>query len=566
MIGASELDASGVALDKVLNRDQSYLITENGEKVSVVLECLQLPETEDLLFFALPADQLRGPSLGSDSDIDFLRIFDDAPIGIASLDHDGRVLGHNRVFSEFVNEGSLEGEPLLLDLVSADDRDATEAQLTRARDGRMMGEGENLSFTDTPSKSAQTFVSRIGRDEDARLIVYLFDATERKRLEEQFVQAQKMQAVGQLAGGVAHDFNNLLTAIIGFCDLLLLRHGAGDQSFSDIMQIKQNANRAANLVRQLLAFSRQQTLRPKVLDITDILAETSNLVRRLIGETIDLKMVHGRNLGTVRADEGQLEQVIINLAVNARDAMQDGGTLTISTHGVGREDSKSSEFHDLPANEYTLIRIADSGTGIAAENLEKIFEPFFTTKEVGKGTGLGLSTVYGIVTQTGGFIYVTSEVGTGTTFHIFLPVHTQEDKQPAEDLFESKTVDLTGRGTILLVEDEDPVRMFASRALVNKGYEVLEADCGEAGLEIVKDHESSIDLLISDVVMPNMDGPELVKQAQAIRPDMRVIFISGYAEDEFRRNLADEEFRFLPKPFTLKQLAEEVKTVMEPDT
>jgi two-component system cell cycle sensor histidine kinase/response regulator CckA len=373
-----------------------------------------------------------------------------------------------------------------------------------------------------------------------------------------------MQAVGQLAGGVAHDFNNLLTAMIGFCDLLLLRFRPGDPSFADIMQIKQNANRAANLVRQLLAFSRQQTLQPRVLSITDVLVELSHLLRRLIGENIELKVVHGRDLGVVKVDQGQLEQVIINLAVNARDAMTAGGSLTIRTSNATTTAPIRRGLEVMPPGDYVLIEVTDTGIGIPKENLERIFEPFFSTKEVGSGTGLGLSTVYGIVRQTGGFVLVESEPGHGATFQIYLPRHQASDAAAQRvDSGETSSGDLTGAGTVLLVEDEDPVRLFSARALRNKGYRVIEAKSGEAALELITEGKEHIDLLVTDVVMPKMDGPALIRRVRQIHPDLKVIFISGYTEDSFRKRLdADSEIHFLPKPFSLKQLAGKVKEVM----
>jgi two-component system cell cycle sensor histidine kinase/response regulator CckA len=377
-----------------------------------------------------------------------------------------------------------------------------------------------------------------------------------------------MQAVGQLAGGVAHDFNNLLTAMIGFCDLLLLRFRPGDQSFADIMQIKQNANRAANLVRQLLAFSRQQTLQPRVIDIGEVLSELSHLLNRLLGENVELKMVQGRNLGTVRVDQGQLEQVIINLAVNARDAMPGGGTLTLKTSNVERTEPIYRDLEVMPPGAYVLIEVSDDGTGIPREIIGRIFEPFFSTKEVGSGTGLGLSTVYGIVKQTGGFIFVESEVGIGTKFSLYLPHHQRRDGEAGPVThFDALEVmaprDLTGAGTILLVEDEDPVRLFSARALRNKGYTVLEAKSGEAALQIIDEGTESIDLIITDVVMPRMDGPTLIKQVRETHPDVKVIFISGYTEDTFRKRIGDEsDIQFLAKPFSLKQLAFKVKEIM----
>jgi two-component system cell cycle sensor histidine kinase/response regulator CckA len=408
-----------------------------------------------------------------------------------------------------------------------------------------------------------------------RLIVHLIDITEQKNLELRFAHSQKMQAVGQLAGGVAHDFNNLLTAMIGFCDLLLMRHPAGDQSFADIMQIKQNANRAANLVRQLLAFSRRQTLQPKVLDITEVLAELSNLVRRLIGENIELKMVHGRDLGHVRADQGQLEQVMINLAVNARDAMTGGGVLTIHTsktiinakNPLPRDwVTAAEEDSTIPSGEYVLVEVIDTGCGIPRAIMQKIFEPFFSTKEVGSGTGLGLSTVYGIVKQSGGDIFFSSREAEGTRFSLLFPsIAPQEAASAApesEQADKTSTGDLTGKGTILLVEDETPVRIFAARAMRNKGYTVLEADCAETAIEIMKQQGHEVQVIVTDVIMPGMNGPTMIDQITPQYPNVKVIFISGYAEDIFVNNYGTERsFNFLAKPFTLKQLASKIKEV-----
>lgn len=404
-------------------------------------------------------------------------------------------------------------------------------------------------------------------------ILQCVDNTEQRNLETRFAHSQKMQAVGQLAGGVAHDFNNLLTAMIGFCDLLLMRHPAGDPSFADIMQIKQNANRAANLVRQLLAFSRKQTLQPKIIDFTDVLVELSHLIRRLIGENIELNIVHGRDLGMIKADQGQLEQVVINLAVNARDAMARGGTLSIRTSNVtimpqtnpGRTMISPSVEDNIVNGQYLLFEVTDTGCGIPRELIQQVFEPFFSTKEVGSGTGLGLSTVYGIVKQTGGYIYVSSTPGEGTTFHIYFPRHTQDNAAKADNTERPSTMDLTGSGTILLVEDETPVRIFASRALTNKGYTVLEADSAETALEIIEREGGNIKIIISDVVMPGMTGPEMVQKVSRTYPHLKVIFISGYAEDAFLDVYGEEkrEFNFLPKPFTLKQLASKVKEVIE---
>ena len=495
----------------------------------------------------------------------FQRFFANAPVGIALLDHEGRLDEANRALGELFDSSPQEliGEKLI-EYFHEQDREAIAAKLAEAAEGRTPLGAVEVRLK--RGRTAALFVSQLdaGNAADGGLILHFIDTTEQKNLEVQFAQSQKMQAIGQLAGGVAHDFNNLLTAMIGFCDLLLLRFRPGDPSFADIMQIKQNANRAANLVRQLLAFSRQQTLQPRILNITDVLAELSHLLRRLIGENIELKMVHGRDLGVVKVDQGQLEQVIINLVVNARDAMPGGGALTVRTSNITTADRTRSGHEIMPPGDYVLIEVEDTGKGIAKENLVRIFEPFFTTKEVGSGTGLGLSTVYGIVKQTGGFVFVNSALGKGAVFSIYLLRHQHGEGAVARgEAGEAATPrDLTGAGTVLLVEDEDPVRLFSARALRTKGYKVIEAKSGEAALEVIRATEA-IDLLITDVVMPQMDGPGLIREVRRTHPDMKVIFISGYTEDSFRKRLhSDAEIHFLPKPFSLKQLASKVKEVM----
>jgi len=419
-----------------------------------------------------------------------------------------------------------------------------------------------------------------GEGAEEAAIVYAVETTEQKALEGQMAQSQKMQAVGQLAGGIAHDFNNVLTAIIMSSDLLLTNHRPSDPSFPDIMNIKQNANRAASLVRQLLAFSRKQTMRPEVLNLTDVLADLRMLLQRLVGNPVKLKVDHGRDLWPVKADVGQFEQVIVNLTVNARDAMPEGGELTIRTKNVSTEECAAYAYRELVAGDYVVVEVQDSGTGIPPDVLKKVFEPFFTTKEVGKGTGLGLSMVYGIVKQTGGFIFCDSEVGKGTVFRIFLPRHAAEVRvlaeagamqpvtaeangaQPIKVAEASR--DLSGSATVLLVEDEDAVRMGGMRALTSRGYTVHEASSGVEALEVFDELEGKIDIVVSDVVMPEMDGPTLLGELRKRQPDIKFIFVSGYAEDAFAKNLpADAQFGFLPKPFSLKQLATVVKEVLE---
>jgi two-component system cell cycle sensor histidine kinase/response regulator CckA len=502
----------------------------------------------------------------------FQRFFANAPVGIALIDRFGHLEEANRALGELfgARPQDLIGEPLI-EFVNEEDRREIAVKLAAAADGAVPPGPVELRLKGPRDKTSVVFLSRLDGIEggDGGLMLHFIDATEQKNLEAQFAQSQKMQAVGQLAGGVAHDFNNLLTAMIGFCDLLLMRFRPGDPSFADIMQVKQNANRAANLVRQLLAFSRRQTLQPRIIDITDVLVELSHLLRRLIGENIELKVVLGRDLGLVKVDQGQLEQVIINLAVNARDAMPSGGTLTIRTDNANQTAALRRGPEIMPAGQYVSIEVADTGVGIPKTNLARIFEPFFSTKEVGSGTGLGLSTVYGIVKQTGGFVFVDSAPGKGATFQIYLPRHELAEAASAaraEPVEAPVAQDLTGIGTVMLVEDEDPVRIFGARALRNKGYTVIEAKSGEAALELIRSAERAPDLLITDVVMPRMDGPGLIREVREIHPDMKVIFISGYTEDSFRQRLdSDSEIHFLPKPFSLKQLATKVKDVISGD-
>ncbi|MBV8060983.1 MAG: response regulator [Alphaproteobacteria bacterium] len=513
------------------------------------------------------------------SEYRFQRLFAEAPIGVVLVDGKLEVLECNNAFHHIVRRprGSVVGLNVA-DLVKQSDKANATARLTEVVKGGDLAKALELHLIADRDIICQVFIKRFNlsvsqhdaktdNDTEQGLMLYFIDATEHKYLEMQFAQSQKMQAIGQLAGGVAHDFNNLLTAMIGFCDLLLQRHKPGDQSFNDIMQIKQNGNRASSLVKQLLAFSRQQTLQPQVLNVADVLADLTSLMRRLIGSTVKLDMVHGRDVGQIKADKGQLEQVLINLVVNARDAMQQGGTVVIKS---SMKPVTQSTLHgrDITPGEYVAIEVIDTGCGMSKEIISRIFEPFFSTKEVGQGTGLGLSTVYGIVRQFGGFVDVQSEVGKGSTFTVCLPryVETAEDvaaRQAAAN--EDKPgPDLTGAGTILLVEDEDAVRVFSTRALRNKGYNILEARSGEEALAVIeREGGDKIDLIVTDVVMPQMDGPTMYKKIREKWLDMKVIFVSGYTEDRLREQFTSGEvIYFLPKPFTLKQLAGKVKDVL----
>ncbi len=497
----------------------------------------------------------------------FQRFFEEAPLGIAMLNPEGALNDCNQALASMLSYRieEIENRPFE-SLIHEENRDSVLATLKRIETGGQTPPVEiTLLGRDDKAVAAQMFARKLLGSES--IVLHFIDLTQQKQLEAQFVQSQKMQAIGQLAGGVAHDFNNLLTAMIGFCDLLLLRHKPGDPSFSDIMQIKQNSNRAANLVRQLLAFSRQQTLRPKVQDITDILTEISHLVRRLIGSNIELQVIHGQDLGLVKVDAGQMEQVLINLAVNARDAMEgSSGELTIRTFAFENAKPYACITDEMPPGQWVALAVEDTGHGIPSDLITRILEPFFTTKEVGQGTGLGLATVYGIVRQTGGYLDINSKVGSGTTFTIYLP-RAQESERSEEietiSVEEDTSRDLTGMARIMLVEDEDAVRTFSARALANKGYEVLEAESGEAALGVVAANKDfPIDLMITDVIMPNMDGPTLARTLREQRPDLKIIFISGYTEEKLKDHMGDNIW-FLPKPFTLKQLAAKVKEALE---
>jgi signal transduction histidine kinase/CheY-like chemotaxis protein len=497
-----------------------------------------------------------------------LQLFESSPVGIALIAADGAMNVCNPAFQDMMGRTLEEmhgANPTTL--VRDDSQDSFMQRLESVAAGDLPDGPIDVVPASAPDRVISVFATLVGDNPAGQAVVlHCLDSTAQRNLEIQFGQSQKMQAVGQLAGGIAHDFNNLLTAMIGFCDLLLLRHRPGEQSFADIMQIKQNANRAADLVRQLLAFSRQQTLKPKTLNMTDVLSDLSHLLKRLVGASVELDVLHGRDIGPVRADRGQLEQVIINLVVNARDAMPDGGKVGIRTRKLHQETPTKIGSEVLPAGDWTVIDIVDHGVGIARENLDRIFEPFFSTKDVGSGTGLGLSTVYGIVKQFDGFIAVDSTVGQGTTFSVYLPRHEvveEAAQQAPAAAAASPPRDLTGAGTILLVEDEDPVRLFGSRALRNKGYTVLEAASGQIALDLLSERDAPVDLIVTDIMMPQMDGTALIKQVRERWPNVAIICISGYAEDTFRQKLSDSrDVHFLSKPFSLDQLAGLVKDVM----
>ncbi len=513
------------------------------------------------------------------AEVRFMRFFQNTPMAIATVDKNGGIARSNARFAAAF-EGMLSENRSILSVVGERDRPALEAAIAKAASGQGDIAPVEAALAGTSERWANFFVSSV-EDEDRdgeAAIVYALETTAERTLENRVYQQQKMESVGQLAGGIAHDFNNVLSAIMMATGFLLNAHKPTDPSFQDIIQIKQNANRAAALVRQLLAFSRKQTLRPQVLDLNETLSDLTMLLRRLIGERVTLIPAFARDLWPVKVDLSQLEQVVVNLAVNARDAMPDGGKLTVRTANVTAAEGVKFGYKGMPVADYVLVEVSDTGTGIPPDIIEKIFEPFFSTKEVGKGTGLGLSTVYGIVKQTGGFVYADSEPGR-TSFRIFLPRHVPgiEDAPaplattaPALDsaataaanLAKSAASDLTGQGVILLVEDEEGLRALNGRGLKSRGYTVLEAGNGVEALEVLAEH-GHVDLVVSDVVMPEMDGPTLLKELRARDPKVKIIFVSGYAEEAFAKNLpTNEQYAFLAKPFTLKQLVAIVKQTL----
>ncbi len=538
-------------------------------------------------------------------------LFNQAPIGILFIEESGNIKKLNPQAQEFLNLNNIPQNQNIFDFVQPEDYENLLQEIKKICMGEQKSSNLDVHIKNgEEEKIAHLYLSVTQTlhgtsNNNNGIMVYLTDATKQKSLEVQFAQAQKMQAVGQLAGGVAHDFNNLLTAMIGFCDLLLQRHGVGDPSFADLIQIKQNANRAAGLVRQLLAFSKKQPLKPKLINITENFTELNHMLKRILGEQIILKFYHGSDLGFVRVDPVQFSQVIINLAVNAKDAMKGCGTLTISTRVAVQAEPYHFGSDIVSPGEFVVIDVKDTGCGIPKENLNRIFEPFFSTKEnvVGSGTGLGLAMVYGIVQQTKGFIKVDSTVNVGTTFSIYLP---RVDKDNENDVSDDTTQDvvvnkdgtpiLTVQETIkspialnqklifglnvsssidrkennkeisstriLFVEDEDSVRTFALRALKKKGYDVIGCNSAENALEQLE-HDTKFDLLITDMVMPGKTGAELAAIVKEKIPNIKVILASGYSEEIAKRELSESEnFEFMAKPFSLGDLTAKVFDVL----
>ena len=489
------------------------------------------------------------------------------PVALVQIELDGTILWANDAARRMLGPAACAGNALA-SLIEHRGR-----PLSSLIEEAMLDEGQSHTETvratgGAPDTFAQLAFTRVEIDGEDILLGVLTDASELRQLEDKFAQSQKMEAIGKLAGGVAHDFNNLLTAINGHCDLLLLGRDASQTDYSDLMQIKQNANRAAALVRQLLAFSRKQTLNPEVISLKDVVTDTLYLLDRLIGDQVVLTLDHGRDGdAVVRIDRQQIEQALMNLVVNARDAMADGGTVTISTRLRHFSEDESRQGVHINSGAYVELAVADEGSGIDEAVLDKVFDPFFTTKPLGEGTGLGLSTVYGIVKQSGGYIFAENRAEGGACFRILLPQAHESDMaapEPGAAAAEAKR-DLTGQGSILLVEDEASVRSIAARALTLRGYQVTAVDAAREALGIVEDPGQPIDLVVSDVMMPGMDGPSFAARAREIRPGLRVLFVSGYAEEAFLRNMSDPDYAFLAKPFSITELTAKVKEVMALD-
>ena len=407
---------------------------------------------------------------------------------------------------------------------------------------------------------------RVVRDESGRpqrLIGAIVDISERKRLEDELRQAQKMEAIGRLAGGVAHDFNNLLTVIHGYSEMLMRDIGKPERAAQHIDEIKKGADRAAALTRQLLAFSRRQVLAPEVMDLHAVVTNMAAMLHRLLGEDIELKIAGSPQPRLVRADRGQMEQVIMNLAVNARDAMPKGGALTLETSVVNLDEDYAAGIVTVVPGSYAMLTVRDTGLGMAEEVRAHIFEPFFTTKEAGRGTGLGLATVYGIVKQSGGYIWVSSKPGQGTTFTIHLPEVAEEHAKPGNTAARETPAAIAGRETILLVEDEAPVRRLVFQILCEAGYAVRQAGHGREALEIASNSAEPIRLLITDVVMPHMNGRELADELARRFPQMKVLFISGYPGNAVEeRGILEPGSHFLQKPFSSETLLRRVQEIL----
>lgn len=502
--------------------------------------------TETLILFNEPA-----LATAMTDDLDALQVL---PVAIGLVDADGNLTRANDETRRLLRLRK-DDVPRFSDVLEGLGRPVGE-WLADIRSGRVTDAKEVLRAVN-PADDLFLQVSLRPYGSEGGLLAIMHDATEFKTLEAKFTQSQKMQAIGQLAGGIAHDFNNLLTAISGHCDLILLRHDRSDLDFPDLMQIQQNTNRAAALVRQLLAFSRKQTLQFETLDLHHLLADAIHLLNRLVGERVTLTLRHGTDIPAIRSDKRQFEQVLMNLVVNARDAMPMGGEIVIETERCALPNGLRRDKATVPPGEYAVIHVRDEGVGMPPAVIAKAFDPFFSTKRQGEGTGLGLSTVYGIIKQSGGFIFVDSEEGHGTTFSIYFAAQSAATATTPHAAPPRSVPVPAQRCTILLVEDEAPVRSFAARALQLQGHHVLEADSGESALAILNDASVRPDVFVTDVIMPGLDGPGWIAAIRDRFPETPIVFMSGYAEDS--RTAAQSQFgqaSFIGKPFSLVEFTQ----------
>ncbi len=552
-----------------ISEKRMMLMVRGGERKAVrLIEKKRLfdDDTGGMQAFVVPTRMM--PINETDGEVRRLvRLLDDAPVAVAVTDLDGLVMEANDRLASMSGGAARVGAEITL-AVRLEDRPDVAERLKAIANGAAPSSPLDIKLTGEAGKEheAQFHAHRIATDKGEMLLTYVMDVSAEKVIERKLIQADKMQSVGQLAGGIAHDVNNVLTAIRGHCDLLMLRHHEGDPDFDSLYQIRGQTERAASTIKHLLAFSRRQIMQRQVTQLAETLDEMRFMLNPFITERITFRSHHARDLGLVRIDRGEFQRVIMNLAVNACDAMQNGGTLTMMTRNLAPKDVAGFGYDPIPETDWVLIEITDSGTGISKADLASIFEPFFTTKPTGKGTGLGLSTVYGIIKQMEGFIYCESEVGKGTTFRIFLPRYFGSIEVEADTTKKDALTprDLSGTGRVLLVEDEDSVRSFAVRALELRGYTVTAAASGQEAIEIVEENPGAIDLIVSDVVMPEMTGPEMMREVLKMRPEIRFIFISGYAEDALREEMmGHEKFHFLAKPFSLKDLAVKVKKAFQ---
>ena len=514
--------------------------------------------------------EARGRAALRASEASYAHLVERAPVGIYRSSPAGRFLSVNAALVRILGYDSA-ADVLRLDMARDVYADPAERQRLLDRDTYTDREYDEVEATwkrkDGRLLSVQLSVRAVrkGAGEVEYYETFVRDVTEQRRLQQQLVQSQKMEAVGRLAGGIAHDFNNLLTVITSYSDLLLQDLGADDPKREDVEQVRKAAEGAAALTRQLLAFSRQQVLAPRVVSLSVVVQGVEKMLRRVIGEDVDLVTALDPDVGSVKADVGQLEQVLMNLAVNARDAMPAGGKLTIETANVEHGPDSAREREAAPVRRCVMLAVSDTGIGMDEATKARIFEPFFTTKEAGKGTGLGLATVYGIVQQSGGFIWVYSEPGHGTTFKIYLP---QVDAPLEGRTAGAAPGDLPrGTETVLLVEDAAAVRAVTRQVLERQGYTVLEAANGGAALQTAASHPGPIHLLLTDVVMPGLSGRQLADQLARLRPDARVLYASGYTDDAVvRHGVLEAGISYLQKPFTAESLARKVREVLDRPT